>query len=136
MKRTRYLIAALLAAMAAVPASADAYEWNIAQAGSYPGGLRCVSTTGSRVCFEGEGDKIWVKDTKRDHYSALAKWRVPLERREGYCRNRLTAGYWGYCNKDFSEWASFHFWAARYDRDTNRFLGPWSKGGSDRVANP
>lgn len=109
--------------------SALSYEWDIAKPGRYPGGLPCAKTTGSWVCFQSKGEKFWVKDIAGDEMSAIAKWRLPQQgTREGYCRNRLGVGHWGYCNKSFLEGRLVHWWAARYDRDTNRFYGPWSAG--------
>jgi len=111
----------------------QAYEWRIAKADTYPGGLRCAKTTGSIVCYERTGDKVWVKDTLADGTSAVAKWSFSFGSRVGYCRNRLGASRWGVCDHEFDEEFTFQWWAARYDKDTNGFLGPWSKGRTSRT---
>jgi hypothetical protein len=131
MIRTSLLGLMLLAI--AFPSTAAAYEWRIAKPGKYPGGLRCAKTTGSIACFQARGDKVWVKDTLGDGVSAIAKWRSSFGYRTGYCRNRRGAGRWGVCNHNFREDFTFEWWAARYDRETNGFIGPWSKG---RVKRP
>jgi hypothetical protein len=79
------------------------------------------------VCFEREGDKIWVKDRSSNSQSAIAKWRFPWTAREGYCRNRLGAPNWGVCNKDFDEGFEFYWWAANYNREDDSFNN-WSFG--------
>lgn len=130
MRFTRSLLAVMLAGAAVLigAQSALAYEWDIATPGDLPGGLPCTETEGSKVCFESHGEKFWVKDTFADSYSAIAKWTMTWGVREGYCRNALGEGKWGYCNKSFEEGRRIDWWAARYDRDTNQFYGPWSAG--------
>lgn len=87
-------------------AMAAGYEVDHAVAGSVPDGLNCVSITGAKVCYEHDGDKWWVKDTKEDGASAVAEWvnyRNGVLYREGSCRNSLGNGKWGYCNKNYYE---------------------------------
>jgi hypothetical protein len=110
--------------------SALAYEWDIAKPGNPPSGMPCAKATGVIVCFESEGEEIWVKDTDSDEMSAVAKWRAPNANREGYCRNKSKVGTWAYCDKSFLEGRLFEWWGARYDRDTNKFYGPWTAGKS------
>jgi hypothetical protein len=83
-----------------------------AVAGTPPsfGSGECISTTGGEACFQKHGDKIWVKDTQSDGYPAIGSYENYLwdgsswqPYRTGDCYNRLTAGHWGYCNKDFYE---------------------------------
>lgn len=126
-RRAGLLLAAGLA-MIGSP-SALAYEWDIAKPGKPPRGLPCVKATGATACFQHRGDRFWVKDTMPDAMSAIAKWELNHNAAtQGYCRNRLKAGRWGYCDKAFHEGALVGWWAARYDRDTNKFHGPWSAG--------
>lgn len=94
----------------AAPAQAASYEWNTASAGSPPSGMTCVSMTGAKACFEKYGDKWWVEDTSADGHSATASWQNWLntsdryyEYRTGSCVNKLGAGHWGVCNKDYYE---------------------------------
>jgi hypothetical protein len=110
----------------AFASSAAAYEWDIAKRGSYPGGLKCTQTYGSKACFQSRGEKIWVKDTKSDDRSALAYWTTPLVARSGYCRNRFGAGKWGFCNKRFQENIFISWSALRYDKESNTVHGPVS----------
>jgi hypothetical protein len=131
----RLLLGALAAgALTLTSASAAAaYEWDVAKPGSVPDGLPCTETARARVCFEHHGDKLWVKDRKGDGVSAIAKWRVTYNSREGYCRNRLGAGRWGVCNKNFLENVWVDWWATVYDRESNSFPGSWSPGRDART---
>lgn len=91
--------------------TAATWETDTAVAGTPPSGLPCKSTTGVTVCFEANGDILWVKDTVSDGYAAIASWENYLRDtsgnwqfyRHGECDNKLSAGHWGYCNKDFYE---------------------------------
>jgi hypothetical protein len=125
---------ALLGAPAAAAASCTAGTprwgcvWHTAKAARYPGNLPCAKTTGATVCFQRKGEKVWVKDTRRDSLSAISKAKFPLFRTEFYCRNKLGSGRWGVCNENLLNGSPFYFWAARYDGSTGGFLGPWSAG--------
>jgi hypothetical protein len=97
----------------AAPAQAASYEWDTATASSQPSGLSCEVMTGAEACYEANGDIFWVKDTKADGHSATASWYNHLWNgsqwvlyREGSCVNKLGAGHWGTCNKDFYESSS------------------------------
>lgn len=102
---------ALAATFALVtPAQAASYEWDTASAGSPPSGTTCVSMTGAKACFEKNGDKWWVEDTKADGHSATASWTNYLDDGNGYrsyrtgsCVNKLGSGEWGVCNKEYYE---------------------------------
>ncbi|MEU2427481.1 hypothetical protein ABZ619_41960 [Streptomyces sp. NPDC007851] len=70
----------------------------------------CISITGGEACFQKYGDVMWVKDTLSDGYPANGDYENYLWNgsswqlyRFGDCVNHLTAGHWGYCNKDFYE---------------------------------
>ncbi|MFF9771884.1 hypothetical protein ACF1GT_35840 [Streptomyces sp. NPDC014636] len=92
----------------------QAYEWDTAVSGSKPpqdclDGV--VAMTGAKACFERYGDVLWVEDTAADGHSATNSWSNYLFDssgnghlyRQGSCVNKLGAGHWGYCNKDFYE---------------------------------
>lgn len=115
------------------PESAYSYEWNNAVASSGPSGsYACISTTGSKVCYKADGDKIYVKDTKKDGFSAVMRWYTDYGR-WGTCRNKLGYGKWGVCDKNFAEYDSNgdHYWlnyrASRYNGDTNKWVEPESE---------
>jgi hypothetical protein len=127
---------ALAAASPAFAASCRAGDphfncvWHTAKAAHFPGHLPCTKTEGSTVCFQRKGDKVWVKDTLGDSFSAISKAQFPRFGIEYYCRNKLGTGRWGVCNERLQNGPTFYFWAARYDGPTKRFLGPWSAGAS------
>jgi hypothetical protein len=106
----------LLVAAAALPSTASAqdYEWDKATPGDPPSGMECVGTSRSEVCFETEGDEIWVQDEKRDGRSALAAWAV--DGRFGYCRNWSGYSSWAVCNKNFPEYTDVEFLAGTYNK--------------------
>ncbi|TDD80749.1 hypothetical protein E1293_20115 [Actinomadura darangshiensis] len=87
---------------------------------------KCVSTTGSTACFETYGDKFYVKDTKKDGYSAVAVWATSYGRK-GVCRNSLGSGKWGVCNYNMKEGKGIAWLAERYNGNTGKFIGPKSK---------
>jgi hypothetical protein len=104
-----------------VAASASTYEWNTAVPGSVPSGLPCIDRAGAKACFQADGDKLWVKDTSADGHSATASWEEWWQAldssvaRQGSCVNKLGAGTWGVCNKDFPEGDTIKFSACVYD---------------------
>src|SRR5688500_3220314 len=59
----------------------------------------CVGSTGVTVCYMPYGDKIFVKDTTADGYSAVGEWFIDTTDgyRSGACVNKHTAGTWGQC---------------------------------------
>jgi hypothetical protein len=70
----------------------------------FPGsdGMMCASHhmrdhRDSRVCWDRENDRFYVKDDERDGYSAVASWSIP-GKASGYCRNKEKAGHWAICN--------------------------------------
>ncbi|MFB7496620.1 hypothetical protein ACFC09_18360 [Streptomyces sp. NPDC056161] len=100
-----------------VGAQVHPYEWDTAEAGSPPSGMACVDLTGSTACFQKYGDKWWVKDTDPDGHSATASWKNTLWNgsawilyRQGSCVNKLGAGKWGVCNKDYYEQSSKNYY--------------------------
>jgi hypothetical protein len=132
---------ALLAAGAATGTGASAipppgdrlpeFEWTNAKHRPFPGGrMRCAKKRGARVCYQERGDKLWVKDTRKDGNSAVGKWEVRIDRRRGYCRNRHGVGSWGVCNEQFHEGIAIELTAGMFDRDRGfrgQFVGRWSK---------
>ncbi len=110
------------------PETAYSYEWNNAKASAAPtGDYYCAHTTGSLVCFKPDGDKIYVKDTKGDHYSAVMRWYTDYGR-WGTCRNALGSGKWGVCDKDFAEQSHYlAFRATRYNGQTKAWVDPQSE---------
>jgi hypothetical protein len=104
---------ASVTAVALAPA-VSAYEWNTAASWSAPSlpDSDCITMTGAKACFEPHGDYLWVEDTKADGHSATATWNNYIYTgsswelwRQGSCVNKLGAGTWGLCNKDFDEYS-------------------------------
>lgn len=92
--------------------AAATLEIDRAKKGTYPGGLSCVTVTGAQACFEAYGDKWWVKDTSSDGASAVVIWdnyRNGSLYRQGECQNRMGAGSWGVCNKNYYEGSNLQF---------------------------
>jgi hypothetical protein len=115
--------AGILASVA--PAQAYSFEWDNAAPEVPANTSYCGETTGSEFCWDSNGDRIYVKDTKADGYSAVARWYTDYGR-WGTCRNSLGAGQWGVCNKDFAEGYVINMRASRYDGDTGQYVGPES----------
>ncbi|EHK88656.1 hypothetical protein ACWGRK_08450 [Saccharomonospora azurea] len=94
-------------------ASAAAYEVDRVVKGTPPSsGVQCLSVTGAQACFENYGDKWWVKDTSSDGASAVVIWdnyRNGSLYRQGECQNRMGAGSWGVCNKNYYEGSNLQF---------------------------
>ena len=120
-------VAAPTVAAPANAALAYSFEWDnaVSATPNLSNMSDCISTTGSEVCFQPDGDKIWVKDTSSDGFSAVARWYTDYGR-WGTCRNALSAGSWGVCNKDFKENQAIYWRASRYDGDTGQYVGPES----------
>ncbi len=107
---------------AAVPLS-SALEINDAVAGTPPAfdpNTDCSSGEGTYVCFQKDGDKIWVEDTAADGVSADGRWENYLWDgsnwtlyRQGACLNKLSYGHWGYCDKDFYEDTSTNHYGSK-----------------------
>ncbi|WP_187284700.1 hypothetical protein [Streptomyces sp. uw30] len=72
--------------------------------------------TGAYSCFKPEGDLLYIKDTVKDGYSAVAEWGYPdgSNGRTGSCVNKLGSGNWGVCNKDFTEGRFLELTSATY----------------------
>jgi hypothetical protein len=108
-KLSTTLLASLIGAglvVAAAPASADMpsnMEIGIGPV-KFPGsdGMICAShhmrgERDSRVCWDSENDRFYVKDAEKDGYSAVASWSIP-GKASGYCRNKERAGRWAICS--------------------------------------
>jgi hypothetical protein len=93
------------------------------------------------VCFQGGEQRFWVKDTRRDGKSAVAKWAAADRQGRGYCRNAHRNGSWAVCTGNFKPGTFIFFKAALFDmdaggegrhghfdnRDEGRFVGGWSE---------
>lgn len=106
------------------------YEWNTAVWGDPPSGLSCSVITGAAACYQRYGDKIWVKDTAKDGWSAVGAWRdyyntgsQDVLHREGACVNKLGYGQWGVCDKNFPEGTDLLLKACRYDSHAGTWHG-------------
>jgi len=136
--RRRFLALAAMAGLAAsllapTAARADYFgtETDYAVASSAPAGTEgddyfCNGHYGVTVCFMPYGDKIYVADMVADGYAAVAEWQVPSASRFGSCVNKLNAGRWGVCNKNFPEDRNMWINSARYDSGEMVDIGPAS----------
>ncbi|MCG5435156.1 hypothetical protein PSH25_003072 [Micromonospora sp. PSH25] len=139
--RRRHLFLAAAAGLAATllaPAAAQAaYHgsetdyavYSLGPEGEPFGNYECITFTGVIACLKETGDRIYVKDTKADGYAAVAEWDYPMSgQRSGSCVNKLNAGDWGVCNKDFSNDDGYlYVRAARYNSGNFVDSGVWEK---------
>ena len=93
------------------------------------------------MCFQGGKQRFWVKDTRRDGKSAVAKWAAADRQGRGYCRNAHRKGSWAVCTGNFKPGTFIFFKAGLFDldaqgkgrrghfdnRDKGRFEKKWSK---------
>jgi hypothetical protein len=73
---------------------------------------------GVETCFIQDGDWIYVLDSRADGYAAVGEWDYRADNgsaRSGACVNKLGAGHWGRCNKDFAEDGYGYLNGARYN---------------------
>ncbi|WP_433131138.1 hypothetical protein ACQPWW_09535 [Micromonospora sp. CA-240977] len=138
--RRRHLVLAAAAGLATTllaPAAAQAAYfgnetdyavYSLGPDGDPIGNYECVTFTGVVACLKETGDRIYVKDTKADGYAAVAEWEYPFDDRTGSCVNKLQAGDWGVCNKDFSreDWY-LYVRGARYNSGNFVDGGLWEK---------
>ncbi|MFJ8694255.1 hypothetical protein [Streptomyces roseolilacinus] len=131
--------------LAATPATAedtiaDAPEWTVDQgtdqgedttgtktplaSSSLPPDSWCVATYGSKVCFQHDGDVIWVLDTASDGMSAIGGVYTNYGRAPEACRNKSGYNRWVKCDKDYAESGSVRLRALRYDGDTGKYYQP------------
>lgn len=70
--------------------------------GAPPSSATCVSTTGSKVCFEADGDRLWVGDTRADGHHAEGFIVVYAGGEIGtfvsWCENTSGASTWKACS--------------------------------------
>jgi hypothetical protein len=134
--RLRQLMLAVVAGSAAIlltPTAASAAYYGsetdyTESSGGPTGNYTCAAHTGVIACFKPSDDLIYVKDTKADGFAAVAEWSLRIGDeaiRDGSCVNKLTAGSWGVCNKNFQENRFFWINGARYDSGE---LVDWSRG--------
>ena len=88
--------------------------------GAPPSGIPCVSTTGAKACFDPNGDKVYVKDTKANGESVAGTIKAVLPNHWGReCFNsRGAAGGWVMCDFDVPENQKGELWAVN-----NPFIG-------------
>nr|WP_301251540.1 hypothetical protein [Streptomyces somaliensis] len=131
--------------LAAAPATAedpvaDVPEWTVApgtdqsdattgtrapmSSSSLPPDSWCVSTYGSKVCFQHDGDVVWVLDTASDGMSAIGGVYTDYGRAPEACRNKSGYNTWVKCDKDYDESGNVRLRALRYDGDTGRYYQP------------
>lgn len=87
------------------------------------------------VCVEPTGDYMWVRDGQADGKSGLGRTKEAFEHGTPvwYCRNKMGAGTWGYCNVDWIEGTIVSVRGGTYDADTDTsvltFLFDFTNGG-------
>ena len=113
-------VVATLAVPAAAQAAYFGNETDYATSGSPSGyefiDYKCSVTLGGKACFKPAGDVFYVLDDKADGRSAAADWVVwGDETRTGSCVNKLGAGKWGVCNKNFQEDQEISMSVSLYD---------------------
>jgi hypothetical protein len=113
--RKRLTLGTLFGAVAVMMIPTAAYaayygkETNIADLTYIQGAGSCyrIGVYGSAMCFQPDGDYLYVYDGNDDGYSTAVEWKIPdpnsTEDRSGSCVNKLGHGNWGVCNKDFPE---------------------------------
>ncbi|WP_020579133.1 hypothetical protein [Actinopolymorpha alba] len=103
------------------PAAAG-YENNYGKAGTpdpaLVGARDCVESYRAKVCFQEYGDKLWVKDIRRDGYTPYMSWKVGD--RWGECYNNYGYGKWAVCDKNFTENMAIKFAASSYNFTTKK----------------
>ncbi|NUT18839.1 MAG: hypothetical protein HOV77_06615 [Hamadaea sp.] len=122
-KRIAIVVIGVLTAVTAVATPASAVvppptEWNEAVSyGMDPVTDGCMLNTYAQACFRKDGDIWFVKDMESDGYPSVVYWQNHYNGefyRQGICINKLTAGHWGTCNKDYHEGSLLSFKACRY----------------------
>lgn len=96
--------------------SVDAAMYGSAASGCHSGATVAIGA------LEGKGDYIWVKDTCKDHRSAVARFK-PVEGSAGktatrICRNTRGAGKWVKCNFNWPEHTTACLNAGVYNGNT------------------
>lgn len=96
-----------------------------------PSSSACLGSTtayGTSGCFQHNGDIVWAGDTKKDGMSAAVGVYTDYGRAEEVCVNKLGAGTWATCDKDYREGGDVRLRVLRYDGDTGKFYQPetWS----------
>jgi hypothetical protein len=105
----------------------DYAVYSLGPEGEPAGNYECVTFTGVIACLKAYGDRIYVKDTRSDGYAAVAEWNwnFGTEFRFGACVNKLNAGDWGVCNKNFRDDVYMAVRPARYNSGNLVDRGPW-----------
>lgn len=113
-------------ASAAGPAAEAATTGTVSalSAAAVPPDSWCAATYGSKVCFQHDGDVVWVLDTAADGMSAFGGIYTNYGRAPEGCRNKSGAQQWVYCDKDYAEDGKIRLRALRYDGDTGKYYQP------------
>ncbi|MBZ4321060.1 hypothetical protein [Streptomyces huiliensis] len=81
--------------------------------------IPCITSTGVKTCFDKDGDKVYVKDTKANGKSAVGLWATNYGRTGG-CRNKLGEDKWAVCNYNMREEGHIQLENAQYDGETRK----------------
>ena len=88
----------------------------------------CVNNNhGAKACFQPYGDKVWVKDTRKDGYSAAAETKYSYSRGPDVCINKHGKGTWVVCNYNMREGRRVTLWSVDLNLPTNAYHY-WSTG--------
>lgn len=121
---------AVLALVVPTAASAAYYgsetDYSAWTSGGPDSGSTCGDFLGMAVCFQPNGDKLFVKDRSADGYAAVADWQSS-DGRTGACVDKLGASgtTWTVCDKDFPEKGTLKVRPARYDSGDPFDHGDW-----------
>jgi hypothetical protein len=83
----------------------------------------------SSALFEWIGDRLYVRDVKRDGLSAIVYWTLNYNGRHGFCVNRFHKGVTVMCDKNFNDSEllnTISFCAGWYNDDTGIYR--WTRG--------
>ena len=76
---------------------------------------------GAYVCFQPYGEVFFVKDTRKDGYSAAAYWERKGDGHTGVCVNSRGAGKWKKCNYSMVDGNRIKFFAVNINTPTNSY---------------
>ncbi|MEY2245310.1 hypothetical protein AB8A21_20720 [Streptomyces sp. BF23-18] len=122
---------ALALSGASPAAAADAFQLGTRTSGPSSAASCVGDIDKARVCFDPNGDKIYVYDGDADSASAVADWQNWKHwndnsvYRSGQCVNSEGAGTWVVCNKDFYEEGLVLLTARTYDRSAGKWTGSY-----------
>lgn len=127
------LVGALAIALsgASPAAAADSFQQGTKVSGPSSAAGCVGSPDKAKVCFDPNGDKIYVYDGDADSASAVSDWENYKHwndnsvYRYGQCVNSEGAGTWVVCNKDFYEEGLVYMRARTYDRSAGTWTGTY-----------